>query len=91
MKTYHLIVHGSVQGVGFRFYTKRQAQKLGVTGWVKNKADGTVEIAAQSDSATLKKFIAAVKAGSPASRVERVDIKEIQGAKRYKVFQVKYD
>lgn len=39
----HVIVHGSVQGVGFRYWTRAEADRLGVTGWVRNRLDGTVE------------------------------------------------
>lgn len=89
MTTCHLIVHGRVQGVGFRFYTQRKAEALGVKGWVSNKADGTVEIMAQSGKSTLQTFITAVKTGSPASRVKHVTIEEVQPTQKYKTFQVK--
>lgn len=89
MITLHMKVHGKVQGVGFRFYTQRQANHLGVKGWVKNEADGTVEIVAQAEQATMEKFAAAIKKGSPASKVSHVDIKEVRGTKGYHSFRVK--
>lgn len=90
MTTCHIIVHGHVQGVGFRFYTKREADRLGVNGWVKNRPDGTVEIVAQSDKTTLQHFIAAVKTGSPASRVGHVHVDEKPEIRRYRSFQVRH-
>lgn len=90
MATFHIIVHGRVQGVGFRFYTQQQANNFGIKGWVKNRADGTVEIVAQGDKTTMQKFVASVKKGSPASKVEHVEIKEVRRTKGYNSFQVKY-
>lgn len=90
MVTLHMKVHGRVQGVGFRFYTQQQASRLGVQGWVRNEADGTVEVLAQGDKATMQKFVAAVKKGSPASQVEHVETKEIRRARGHKSFQIKY-
>lgn len=89
MRTVHMIVHGRVQGVGFRFYTRQKAATLGVKGWVKNKRDGTVEIMAQSDKTTMRTFIDAVKTGSPASQVQHVQLEEIQNAQKFQSFQVK--
>lgn len=90
MKTVRMKVYGKVQGVGFRYYTLRQANKLGVKGWVRNARDGTVEIVAQGDPASLQKLAAAVKQGSPASEVKRIHVEETDGMKRYSSFQVKY-
>ena len=90
VKTVRIKVYGKVQGVGFRYYTLRQANKLGVKGWVRNARDGTVEIVAQGDPASLDKLSAAVKQGSPASEVKRIHVEETDGMKRYSSFQVKY-
>ena len=90
MVRYHIVVHGRVQGVGFRYYTLQQAKTLGVRGWVKNNLDGTVEIDAQATKDKMDRFLSAVKKGSPHSRVEHLDVEERKGAKSYKSFQVKY-
>ncbi len=90
VKTVRIKVYGKVQGVGFRYYTLRQANKLGVKGWVRNVQDGTVEIVAQGDPASLDRLSAAVKQGSPASKVKRIHVEEIDGMNRYSSFQVKY-
>lgn len=90
MITYSMIVYGRVQGVGFRFYVQRQAKLLGVTGWVRNKPDGSVEILAQGKQPQLQKLIDAVHQGSPASKVEDVKVTEIKDTKRFHTFRVRY-
>lgn len=58
MKRVHAYYSGDVQGVGFRFTAVDEAQKFGVTGWVKNCADRKVELVAEGVEETLKKFLA---------------------------------
>lgn len=65
-------VCGVVQGVGFRWFTVRAARRAGLRGWVKNRPDGCVEIAASGDSDALDRFLNEVKQGPPAARVESV-------------------
>lgn len=76
MKTYHMKVTGRVQGVGFRYYTLEQARSLGITGWVRNLADGSVEIRATGDEDLLGRFIEQVRKGSSFSRVFEVLVNE---------------
>lgn len=68
-------VEGRVQGVGFRYYTQREAQKLGLSGWVRNLRSGGVQLAAEGSEGALRKLLEAVRKGPPMSRVERVDEK----------------
>ena len=90
MKTIKLEVYGLVQGVGFRFMTKKLADELGVKGIVMNRNDGSVYIEAQADPMTLQQFISQVKLSpSPSSRVDDVHIAEIDHAP-YKDFSVTY-
>jgi acylphosphatase len=70
----HLVVHGLVQGVGFRYYTRVSAQRAGVVGWVRNREDGTVEIRAEGSEERLKQFLQAVRRGPSHSRVTNVDV-----------------
>lgn len=72
----HIIVAGRVQGVFFRDWTVRRAQSLGITGWVRNRRDGRVEIYAVAPMETMDAFVAALHDGSPASRVDKVDVTE---------------
>lgn len=59
----HLVVRGSVQGVGFRWYVRETAQRLGVAGWVRNREDGSVEIAVSGDEDRVEQFAAAIERG----------------------------
>jgi acylphosphatase len=70
----HLIVSGKVQGVFFRAETQRAATRLGVTGWVRNRSDGTVEADVEGARKDVMALIDWCKTGSPASRVEKVDV-----------------
>jgi acylphosphatase len=69
----HARVRGRVQGVGFRFFTEDRAAELGVTGWVRNLPDGSVELMAEGPRTDLERLIAAVRRGPPASRVHDVE------------------
>ena len=66
-------VHGVVQGVGFRWSAARRAEALGLRGWVKNCADGSVEVGAQGTAAALDQFEDWLRRGPRGARVERVD------------------
>lgn len=72
MESIHLEVRGRVQGVGFRWYIVDMARELQLAGWVKNKADGNVELAAAGKGDALARLEAAVTAGPPGARVEEV-------------------
>ena len=69
----HMRIAGGVQGVGFRDAMSREAERLGITGWVRNRADGEVEALAQGSAAALEALLAWARRGPPGSRVERVD------------------
>jgi len=73
--TEHLeaVVHGDVQGVGFRWFVRRTATELGVRGWVANRADGTVAVTAEGDPPALDRLVAALHEGPRGARVTRVD------------------
>ncbi|MDK2917759.1 MAG: acylphosphatase [Candidatus Petromonas sp.] len=90
MVRYHIIVHGHVQGVGFRYFTYQKAMENNIKGWVKNNLDGTVEIDAQGNKDDMEKFLTAVKKGSPFSKVRNVDVDEFQHLERYKSFDIRY-
>ena len=67
-------IFGQVQGVFFRHSAKREAERLGLTGWVRNNDDGSVEIRAEGPRDKLEEFIVWCKKGPPAAKVERVEI-----------------
>lgn len=69
----HAVVHGRVQGVSYRFFTKQMAETLNLTGYVYNQPDGSVEVVAEGNSEQLERFLAFLYEGSPAAQVELVD------------------
>ncbi|HET9735441.1 MAG TPA: acylphosphatase [Burkholderiales bacterium] len=72
LQTIQLRITGRVQGVGYREALRSEAERLGVTGWVRNRSDGSVEALAQGSASALATFIAWARRGPPAARVEDV-------------------
>lgn len=62
-----------VQGVGFRWYVKRRAERLGLKGWVRNLPGGQVEVVAEGSEEALMELEEVLKKGPPAARVDRVE------------------
>lgn len=73
MERLHAMVHGDVQGVGFRYFVQRKAHALGLSGWVRNNDDGTVELVAEGPRRDLDELIRAAGEGPRMARVDRVD------------------
>lgn len=71
--SYRFTVSGQVQGVGFRYTALAQARRLGLRGWVGNRADGAVEGLASGEDEALGRFHEWLRRGPPAARVERVE------------------
>lgn len=72
------LVHGRVQGVGFRYFVEHTANDLSLTGYVKNRADGSVEVYANGDLDRLAKLKGLLAEGPRWARVERVDESEAE-------------
>jgi acylphosphatase len=89
-KQVHITVYGKVQGVFFRHYTRLQAEEFKLTGWVKNTADGNVEILAEGFEKELLRLIEWCHRGSPTARVEKVDIDYQPPTNAFEDFQVLY-
>ena len=73
----HIIVHGRVQGVGFRFFTQRAGLRLGLAGNVRNCHDSTVEILVQGEAVRVEVFIKELEKGPRVARVERLEIQDV--------------
>jgi acylphosphatase len=73
MERLHAIVHGDVQGVGFRYFVQRKGQQLGLRGWVRNNDDGTVELVAEGSRQALDQLRRALEEGPRLARVDRVE------------------
>ena len=71
-----LRIRGKVQGVGFRYWAVRQASKLALRGWVRNRGDGSVEAVAAGPKDALDAFITACHTGPRAARVESVVVED---------------
>jgi acylphosphatase len=69
----HGVIRGDVHGVGFRYYLLREAQRLGLRGWVRNRDDGTVEFVAEGRRTELEKLKRAAERGPQLAQVEKVD------------------
>lgn len=73
-KQFHLVISGAVQGVGYRSWFKKEANHLGITGWVKNREDGAVEAVVQGDEKSLDRLIQKAKSGPDVGLVEYVTV-----------------
>lgn len=81
------LVHGRVQGVGFRFFAEDAAERYGVTGWVKNLPSGDVEAWVEGDPVRVAKMLAWLQQGPSSAYVTRVDTQEWtpQGLKNFRI------
>ncbi len=84
----HIIVHGRVQGVGFRFFVQHTAERLGLHGNVRNCDDGTVEIVVEGNPKRIVDFIGHVEKGPPLSRVSHMDIHDVPAEGNYSSFEI---
>ena len=72
----HVPVTGLVQGVFFRAWARDEAQALGVSGWIRNCSDGSVEALVEGDSEAIEELIDLLREGPPGAQVEDVEIEE---------------
>jgi len=86
-ETYYVRVRGTVQGVGFRHATVRQAHALGIRGYVANMEDGSVEAVIQGTANQVDRMLSWLRRGPPAARVTEVASEERSTEKRYERFQ----
>jgi len=82
-QTRRYLVSGRVQGVGFRFYAQREADRLGVTGYVQNLLDGRVEVVASGSPEQLAQLRASLEKGPRFSSVSRVSEEAAESESRY--------
>ena len=85
----HAIIHGLVQGVFFRAYTQQNANRLNIKGWVRNRADGTVEVTAEGIDVDLTEFEKVLNKGPPGSRVDQLDLAKKPGSGEFQHFTIK--
>lgn len=90
VKSYHLVMIGRVQGVGFRYFAQQKALELKLVGWIKNKMDGSVEMEIEGPEPVADSFIDYLKVGNGYSRVDRVFKTELPELHNYTTFFIKH-
>ena len=92
MKRVHFLVKGMVQGVGYRYFVKTQAEALGLSGWVANYPDGSVQGEAQGVPEIIDKFIKKLWNGCQSAVVKEVIVKDVLevSAAPSSYFEIKY-
>ncbi len=90
MKRAHILIEGRVQGVGFRHFTKVNAEEAGVFGWVKNLPDGRVEAVFEGPVDHIREMVNRCEQGPGASRVDNVDVTVEDATNEFDEFEVRY-
>jgi len=85
-KSLHLVIHGRVQGVFFRDSMRREAHNLSVSGWVRNRSDGTVEAVVQGEDVAVDALVRWAHQGPQLAKVTRIEIEQADG--NYTGFEV---
>jgi acylphosphatase len=86
----HVYVSGIVQGVFFRDFTQRQAERNSVGGWVRNLRDGRVEAVAEGDAGSIERWLAELRQGPPSGRVDNVEVTRNEPEEGLGGFEVRY-
>ncbi|MGE0468590.1 MAG: Acylphosphatase [Candidatus Nitrospira kreftii] len=86
----HVVVHGHVQGVGFRAFAARIASSLDLLGGVRNLKDGRVELDVEGNKTVIEAFVQQLKIGPPAGRVTEIETEWSLAGGRYSTFSVWY-
>ena len=88
LKQLHMVVRGRVQGVYFRASAQREARRLGVCGWVRNRADGALEILAEGEEAAVRDLHGWAQKGPSAARVDKIDTRWRSYVGEYSDFRI---
>ncbi|RMF60657.1 MAG: acylphosphatase [Calditrichaeota bacterium] len=83
-------VYGIVQGVGYRFFTRDAARRYGITGYVKNMPDGSVEVYAEGEKAFLEEFLKDLHQGPFSAVVEKVDVEWLPPKENLSDFSIRF-
>lgn len=84
----HVVVRGRVQRVGFRWFVQEEARSLDLAGWVRNTTDGSVEVEAQGEQASVQKLRDALNRGPGGAHVESVDDMSLGGDQLARPFRI---
>lgn len=88
-KNLHVIISGRVQGVGFRYFVQGKANSLDITGWVRNRWDGTVEVMAQGEKNNLESFLSLLKRGPSGANVTNLNVEWLESSDEFTEFKVR--
>jgi acylphosphatase len=88
LKQLHMVVRGRVQGVYFRASVQREARRLGVCGWVRNRTDGALEIVAEGEETAVRDLHGWAQKGPSAARVDKVDTRWRSYVGEYSDFRI---
>jgi acylphosphatase len=88
LKQLHMVVRGRVQGVYFRASAQREARRLGVCGWVRDRPDGSLEIVAEGEEAAVRDLHGWAQKGPSAARVDKVDTRWRSYVGEYSDFRI---
>ncbi len=90
IERFEAMVHGRVQGVGFRVHAARTARDLRLVGWVANRGDGAVEVIAEGDRRSLDALEEALRKGPPGASVQRVEMRRGPARSGLSGFEVRH-
>jgi len=88
MQAKHIVVHGMVQGVGFRYFVQRTGSRLGLGGNVRNLPDSTVDIVVEGDGRRVAEFIREVSRGPSMAHVDRLEVNDLEPTGSYHSFMI---
>jgi len=90
LSAFHATISGSVQGVGFRYSARREAQALGLRGWVRNLGDGDVEVLAEGPIGALAAFREWLEEGPPGASISSVRSEKREATGRFDDFSIEF-
>jgi len=91
MKAFHAVIGGEVQGIGFRYSAVREARALGLAGWVRNLAEGDVEVWAEGSAAELEEFSEWLKTGPDGAWVRDFELTWESPSGKYASFNIAFE
>jgi acylphosphatase len=89
-RSIHVVVRGRVQGVSYRYWTHAEANRRGLSGWVRNRDDGAVEAVFAGPDGQVQEMLLALRSGPPAARVSDVEIIAEGGVDAGESFRIRY-
>jgi acylphosphatase len=85
-----VFVDGRVQGVAYRFFAEKYAGRLGVTGWVRNLADGRVEVLAEGAAGQIETFLARLREGPSLARIDAFEVRREPSTGEFRDFRIAF-